>query len=68
MPTMMMGSSAMFIDCDECWKLLLVTKNGSIHVWDLFNNTCLLNDSLASLVTVGHDSPAKGSGMVLTLN
>ncbi|KAL5717078.1 hypothetical protein ACHQM5_010151 [Ranunculus cassubicifolius] len=51
MPTMMMGSAATFIDCDECWKLLLVTRKGSIHLWDLSNNSCLLNDSLATLIT-----------------
>ncbi|OAY81947.1 Protein HIRA [Ananas comosus] len=28
MPAMMMGSAAVFIDCDECWKLLLVTRRG----------------------------------------
>ncbi|OAY81950.1 Protein HIRA [Ananas comosus] len=51
MPAMMMGSAAVFIDCDECWKLLLVTRRGLLYVWDLFSRTCLLSDSLASLVT-----------------
>ncbi|XP_019178834.1 PREDICTED: protein HIRA isoform X1 [Ipomoea nil] len=51
MPTMMLGSGAVFIDCDESWKLLLVTKKGSLYLWDLFTRKCLLNDSLASLVT-----------------
>ncbi|KAI3938170.1 hypothetical protein MKW98_018726 [Papaver atlanticum] len=35
-PTMMMGS-------DECLKLLLVMKNGSLYVWDLFNKTYLIS-------------------------
>jgi protein HIRA/HIR1 len=48
---MMMGSAATFIDCDECWKLLLVTRKGSLYVWDLFSRSCLLQDSLASLIT-----------------
>ncbi|CAH9093799.1 unnamed protein product [Cuscuta epithymum] len=51
MPTMMLGSGAVFIDCDESWKLLLVTRKGSLYLWDLFTRKCLLNDSLASLVT-----------------
>lgn len=51
MPTMMMGSAAVFVDCDESWKFLLVTRKGSLHLWDLFNRKCLLQDSLASLMT-----------------
>ena len=50
MPTMMMGYATTFVDCDECWTLLLVTRKGSLYMWDLFNQTCLLQDSLTSLV------------------
>ncbi|CAL5432317.1 unnamed protein product [Camellia sinensis] len=64
MPTMMMGSSAVFIDCDECWKLLLVTTKGALYVWDLFNRKCLLHDSLASLVPSDPKSTAKDSGTI----
>lgn len=64
MPTMMAGSAAVFIDCDELWKLLLVTKRGAIFVWDLLDKTCLLHDSLSSLVTLGHDSTNKDSGII----
>ncbi|KAL5710677.1 hypothetical protein ACHQM5_021213 [Ranunculus cassubicifolius] len=56
MPTMMMGSAAIFIDCDKCWKLLLITKKGSIYVWDLLNKTCLLQDSLAPLIPSKKDA------------
>lgn len=49
MPMMMMGSVALFLECDECWKLLLITKKGSIYLWDLFSRSCLLQDTLASL-------------------
>lgn len=63
MPTMMVGSAAVFIDCDEFWKLLLVTKRGAIFVWDLLDKTCLLHDSLSSLITLGQDSTKKDSGM-----
>ncbi|KAG2328023.1 hypothetical protein Bca4012_037061 [Brassica carinata] len=51
MPTMMTGSAATFIDCDDSWKLLLVTRKGSLYVWDLFNRKCILHDSLSSLVS-----------------
>ncbi|XP_058088801.1 protein HIRA isoform X2 [Magnolia sinica] len=68
MPTMMMGSAAVFIDCDECWKLLLVTKKGSIYVWDLFNRTCLLHDSLSSLITTRQDSANKDTGSIKVIS
>lgn len=59
---MMMGSAATFIDCDDCWKLLLVTRKGSLYVWDLFNRSCLLHDSLASLIPLNPNSSTKDSG------
>ncbi|KAJ6985896.1 hypothetical protein NC653_023735 [Populus alba x Populus x berolinensis] len=66
MPTMMMGSAATFVDCDECWKLLLVTRKGSLYVWDLFSRNCLLQDSLASLITSDPNS-AKGTIKVISV-
>ncbi|XP_077230426.1 histone chaperone HIRA-like protein isoform X2 [Tasmannia lanceolata] len=68
MPTMMVGSAAIFIDCDDCWKLLLVTKRGSIYVWDLFNRICLLHDSLASLVISRNDSSSKDAGTIKVIS
>ncbi|KAG8387508.1 hypothetical protein BUALT_Bualt02G0028400 [Buddleja alternifolia] len=65
MPTMMMGSAAVFIDCDELWKLLLVTRKGSLYVWDLFNRNCLLHDSLVSLITTDIKSNAKDTGKLM---
>lgn len=65
MPTMMIGSAATFIDCDECWKLLLVTRKGSLYVWDLYNRNCLLHDSLASLVALNPNSSAKDAGIII---
>jgi protein HIRA/HIR1 len=64
MPTMMMGSAAVFVDCDESWKLLLVTRKGSLYVWDLFNRKCLLQDSLTSLVT----SDLKSAGTIKVIS
>ena len=64
MPTMMIRSAAVFIDCDECWKLLLVTRKGSLYVWDLFNWKCLLHDSLAPLVSSDIKSTAKDAGIL----
>ncbi|XP_021716394.1 protein HIRA-like isoform X1 [Chenopodium quinoa] len=64
MPTMMMGSAAVFVDCDECWKLLLVTKKGSLYLWDLFNRSCLLQDSLASLITADPNASSKDAAAI----
>ncbi|KAF2300796.1 hypothetical protein GH714_015887 [Hevea brasiliensis] len=66
MPTMMMGSAATFIDCDECWKLLLVTRKGLLYIWDLLNQKCLLQDSLSSLVASDPNSSAKGTIKVIS--
>ncbi|KAI4322401.1 hypothetical protein L6164_022102 [Bauhinia variegata] len=67
LPTMMMGSAATFVDCDECWKLLLVTRKGSLYLWDLFNRTCLIHDSLTSLVA-SNPSSAKDAGMIKVIS
>ncbi|KAK1429195.1 hypothetical protein QVD17_11400 [Tagetes erecta] len=64
MPTMMIGSTPVFIDCDDSWKLLLVTRKGSLHVWDLFNRKCLLHDSLVSLM----NSDPKSTGSVKVIS
>ncbi|WRX32117.1 WD40 repeat - like 10 [Theobroma cacao] len=66
LPTMMMGSAATFIDCDESWKLLLVTRKGSLYLWDLFNRNCLLHDSLASLISLDLSSSVKGTIKVIS--
>ncbi|KAL2511099.1 histone chaperone HIRA [Abeliophyllum distichum] len=68
MPTMVMGSAAVFIDCDEASKLLLVTMNGSLYVWDLFNRKCLLHDSLASLITPNLKSNSKDAGTIKVIS
>lgn len=64
MPAMMMGSAAVFVDCNESWNLLLVTRRGLLYVWDLFKRTCILHESLASLVTSREDSSTKDAGIV----
>lgn len=63
MPMMMMGSAAVFVDCDESWKLLLVTRRGLLYVWDLFNRICILHESLAPLVMSKEASSTKDAGM-----
>ncbi|KAM7272396.1 hypothetical protein ACFE04_027059 [Oxalis oulophora] len=68
LPTMMMGSAATFIDCDEAWNLLLVTRKGSLYVWDLFNRNCLLQDSLSSLFTSDPNSSARGAGTIKVIS
>jgi hypothetical protein len=65
MPAMMMGSTAVFIDCDDCWKLLLVTRRGLMYIWDLYNRNCILQDSLASLVASPDEPSGNHSGMYI---
>ncbi|KAM3398930.1 protein HIRA isoform X1 [Capsicum galapagoense] len=65
MPTMIMGSAAVFVDCDESWKFMLVTRTGSLHLWDLFNRKCLLQDSLASLMT---SDPKANAGTIKVIS
>ncbi|KMT05507.1 hypothetical protein BVRB_7g176310 [Beta vulgaris subsp. vulgaris] len=64
MPTMMMGSAAVFADCDECWRLLLVTKKGSLYLWDLFERSCLLQDSLESLIAADPNGSSKDAATI----
>ncbi|KAK4760566.1 hypothetical protein SAY87_005459 [Trapa incisa] len=66
LPAMMMGSAATFIDCDECWKLLLVTRKGSLCMWDLFNRKCLLRDSLESLITLDPSQSGKATIKIIS--
>ncbi|KAL5200796.1 hypothetical protein ABZP36_035150 [Zizania latifolia] len=68
MPAMMMGSAAIFIDCDDCWKLLLVTRRGLMYIWDLYTRTCILHDSLASLVTSPDEATGKDTGTVKVIS
>ncbi|KAJ1288991.1 hypothetical protein BS78_02G131500 [Paspalum vaginatum] len=68
MPAMMMGSAAVFIDCDDCWKLLLVTRRGLMYIWDLYSRTCILQDSLASLVASPDESSTKHAGAVKVIS
>ncbi|CAD6240195.1 unnamed protein product [Miscanthus lutarioriparius] len=68
MPAMMMGSAAVFIDCDDCWKLLLVTRRGLMYIWNLYDRTCILQDSLASLVASPDESSAKDAGTVKVIS
>ncbi|CAH2065475.1 unnamed protein product [Thlaspi arvense] len=68
MPTMMMGSAATFIDCDDSWKLLLVTRKGTLYVWDLFNRKCILHDSLSSLVSSDANLSSTVEGTIKVLS
>ncbi|KAK2970882.1 hypothetical protein RJ640_025080 [Escallonia rubra] len=68
MPAMMMGSAAVFIDCNESWKLLVVTRKGSLYVWDLFNRKCLLHDSLTSLITSDLKSTSQDAGTIKVIS
>ncbi|KAG8050267.1 hypothetical protein GUJ93_ZPchr0009g1407 [Zizania palustris] len=68
MPVMMMGSAAVFVDCDDCWKLLVVTRRGLVYIWDLYTRTCVLHDSLASLVTSPDEAAGKDAGTVKVIS
>ncbi|KAL6129723.1 hypothetical protein ACLB2K_073072 [Fragaria x ananassa] len=68
MPPMMVGSAAVFIDCDECWKLFLVTRKGSLYLWDLSKRKCLLHDSLSSLVALNPNPSADDAGMIKVIS
>jgi len=68
MPAMMMGSAAVFIDCDDSWKLLLVTRRGLMYIWNLYDRACILHDSLASLVASPDESSAKDAGTVKVIS
>nr|TKW13894.1 hypothetical protein SEVIR_5G130900v2 [Setaria viridis] len=68
MPAMIMGSAAVFIDVDDCWKLLLVTRRGLMYIWDLYNRTCILQDSLASLVASPDEASAKDADTVKVIS
>ncbi|XP_057850963.2 protein HIRA isoform X2 [Cryptomeria japonica] len=68
LPTMMVGSAPTFIDCDEGWKLLLLTQRGSMYLWDVFHWNCLAHDSLAPLVASATDSSTKGSGTIKVIS
>ena len=48
--------------------LLLVTRNKSLYLWDLFNKTCLLHDSLASLIASSPNSSSKDVGTIYYLH
>ncbi|XP_050387732.1 protein HIRA-like isoform X2 [Argentina anserina] len=68
MPTMMVGSAAVFIDCDEGWKLFLVTRKGSMYLWDLLHRNCLLHESLSSLVALSPNPSSNNAGMIKVIS
>lgn len=49
-PSIMLGSAAVFMDCDENWKLMIVTRNGSLLLWDLQQSKRLLHETLGPLL------------------
>jgi len=51
-PAILLGSAAAFMDCDDSWKLLVVTRGGTLHVWDLQEWKRLLHESLSPLLSL----------------
>ncbi|EFJ23133.1 hypothetical protein SELMODRAFT_267866 [Selaginella moellendorffii] len=65
LPSMVVGSAAAFMDCTRGWELLLLTRGGTMHVWDLRQSQCLLNESLLSLtLSSSATSSAKENGVM----
>ncbi|XP_024539552.1 protein HIRA isoform X1 [Selaginella moellendorffii] len=65
LPSMVVGSAAAFMDCTRGWELLLLTRGGTMHVWDLRQSQCLLNESLLPLtLSSSATSSAKESGVM----
>ncbi|KAH8971705.1 hypothetical protein BDL97_02G157900 [Sphagnum fallax] len=62
--SMMLGSPAAFMDCNQQgWRLLLVTKEGSLYLWDLQESKLLLHESLSPLLSpssVNENSKSNG--------
>jgi hypothetical protein len=59
---MIMGSAVVFIECDDSWKLLLLTRRCLMYIWNLYDTTCILQDS-TSLVA----SPNESSAMLVII-
>ncbi|KAJ7568686.1 hypothetical protein O6H91_01G044100 [Diphasiastrum complanatum] len=49
-PSMWIGSGVAFLDCNYQWKLLSLTTGGILHVWDLLQQTCILQESVIPLL------------------
>lgn len=60
-PCMMVGSAPAFLDCDEGWKVLLLTRQGALYMWEFIGSNCLLKESVLPLLTVSADSADKGT-------
>lgn len=60
MPSMMVGSAPVFMDCTEKSWLLLLTRHGALYMWDCMESRCLLKESVLPLLALYVDSPDKG--------
>jgi protein HIRA/HIR1 len=63
--SMMLGSPAAFMDCNQQgWRLLLLTKEGSLYLWDLQESKLLLHESLSPLLSPSSvNENSKSNGM-----
>eukprot|EP00250_Pteridium_aquilinum_P005363 c15474_g1_i1 orf=816-3749(+) len=60
MPSMMVGSAPVFMDCTENSRLLLLTRHGALYLWDFMELRCLLKESVLPLLVLSADSRDKG--------
>lgn len=65
-PSLMVGSAPAFVDCDEGWKLLLLTRQGALYMWEFIGPSCVLKESVLPLLTVSANSPDKGSVKIVS--
>ncbi len=66
--SMVLGSPAAFMDCNQGWRLLVVTKAGSLHLWDLQESKLLLHESLSPLLSLSSSPNANSKGNGTGLN
>ncbi|KAH7434805.1 hypothetical protein KP509_06G035200 [Ceratopteris richardii] len=55
MPSIVVGSAPVFMDCSEKSKLLLLTKHGVLYMWDCTQSKCLLKESVLPLLSSSSD-------------
>ncbi|MCO5558168.1 hypothetical protein L7F22_011745 [Adiantum nelumboides] len=67
MPSIMVGSAPLFMDCTENSRLLLLTRHGALYMWDCIESRCLLKESVLPLLTVSQDSVEKCSLKIVSV-
>lgn len=61
MPSILVGSAPVFMDFTGNSRLLLLTRQGALYMWDCLGSRCLLKESVLPLLAISPDSVDKGS-------